>query len=176
MDANAVRQTSGSMYNLGVLGGMDFPDTSAMAESFQWYKQSAELGDALACDQVANYYYNGRGRRAAKSCQLLSLAPRSSKVRGATDAQYFMGAAYRRGDSFPKDTESLLFWYQKAAAKNHPIALYDLAVYDLQFRTNEASLTMASNYMCRTAQSGNREAQFQCALSSFRGDGCSGGL
>ena len=61
MDANAVRQTSGSMYNLGVLGGMDFPDTSAMAESFQWYKQSAELGDALACDQVANYYYNGWG-------------------------------------------------------------------------------------------------------------------
>jgi hypothetical protein len=61
-------------------------------------------------------------------------------------------------------------WHRMAAAKNHPEALYDLALYYLDDKTNHASLILANQFMLRAAQMGHREAQFQCAMSSFRGD------
>ena len=98
---------------------------------------------------------------------------------GSTEAQYQMGAAFRTGDGVPKGLDSSLMWYRKAAAKNHPKAFYDLALLCLEDKTNQASIMLASNYMVRAAQTGHREAQFQCALSCFRGDlripDCEGG-
>jgi hypothetical protein len=81
-----------------------------------------------------------------------------------------MGQAYRIADGVPKDDETSLIWYAKAAAKNHPEALYDLALHYLQNKTNHASLQMANDLMFRAAQMGHREAQFQFAMSCFRGD------
>jgi TPR repeat protein len=61
-------------------------------------------------------------------------------------------------------------WYRKAAAKNHPDALYDLAVRCLEDRTNRASVQLANDLMFRAARMGHREAQFQCAMNWFRGE------
>jgi uncharacterized protein len=158
-----------AMYNLGGLYCLNYPDTNSMVEAFQWLKQSAELDDPLACCQLANFYYRGWGvvetNFATYHYWLIKAA-----MLGATEAQYVMGAAYRTGDGVPQDLESSLVWYQKAAAKNHPKAFYDLALHYLEGKTNRASLIMANNYMHLAAQAGHRAAQFQCAMSSFRGD------
>ena len=50
-----------AMYNLGVIYSLKYPDTNAMVEGFKWMKQSAELGDALAAQELANFYYRGWG-------------------------------------------------------------------------------------------------------------------
>jgi TPR repeat protein len=66
--------------------------------------------------------------------------------------------------------QEALKWNRKAAAKNEPRALYELALYYLSDKTNRGSIALASDYMLRAAKGGNREAQFQCAMNCFRGD------
>ena len=158
-----------AMYNLGVLCVLKFPDTNAMAEAFHWMTQSAALGDALAANELANFYFRGWGvvETNLASSQFWRF---KAAILGSTDAQYFMGNAYRIGSGVPKDSVNSLNWYGKAAAKNHPSALYDLALHYLEDRTNHASLILENQLMAKAAHMGHREAQFQWAMSCFRGD------
>ena len=158
-----------AMFNLGVLCDRKYPDTNAMIEGFNWMKQGADLGDPLAADALATFYYRGWG---ATETNLVNyrIWRLKAALLGATEAQFFMGQSYRNGDGVPIDPDNSLAWYSKAAAKNHPEALYDLAVFYLANKTNRASLLLANGLMLRAAQMGHREAQFQYAMSSFRGD------
>lgn len=158
-----------AMYNLGALYSGQVGDTNAMAEAFHWFKRGAELGDALASMQVASFYYRGWGA-VQTNLEAYRVWRLRAAARGATAAQYFMGAAYRVGDGVPKDMESSLEWYRKAAAKGHPSAFYDLALHYRAQSTNRLARLLTETYMLQAAQAGHREAQFQCALSSFRGD------
>lgn len=158
-----------AMFNLGALYSGKYPDTNAMAEAFRWFKQSAELGDALAANQLYIFYFNGLGGAGTNLASYRYWRFKAAYL-GATEAQFFMGQAYRKGDGVPKDLENSLIWFGKAAAKNHPEALYDLALHYLEDRTNHASLLLANDLMVRAARMGHREAQFQCAASLFRGD------
>jgi hypothetical protein len=158
-----------AMYDLGVIYSLKYPDTNAMVEGFKWMNQSAELGDALAAQELANFYYRGWGGTETNLASYHYWRLKAATL-GATDSQFFMGQAYRLGDGVLKDPETSLAWYGKAEAKNHPGALYDLALHYLEDKTNRASLQMAHEFMVRAAQMGHREAQLQCALSCFRGD------
>jgi uncharacterized protein len=167
-----------AMYNLGALYSGQVADTNAMAEAFHWLKQGAELGDALASMQVATFYYRGWGV-VQTNLEAYRLWRFRAAARGATAAQYLMGAAYRTGDGVPKDEENSLAWYRRAAAKGHPSAFYDLALHYRSESTNRLSRLLAESYMLQAAQAGHREAQLQCAMSCFRGDvgapDCEGG-
>lgn len=156
-----------AMYDLGVLYSMKYPDPDAMREAFQWYLRSAELRDPLGCQQVAECYRNGWGTRVNLVGYHQWIF--NAAALGATEAQYEMGLACQLGDGVPKNEEASLAWYRKAAAKNHPQALYNLALYYLN-NLEHGSFNLANQYMTRAAECGNREAQFQCALSCFRGD------
>ncbi len=158
-----------AMYNLGVLYERKYPDTNAMAEGLKWMKRSAVMGDALATDELSHFYYNGWGVTDTNLDGYRYWRFKAALL-GATDAQFFMGEAYRKGDGVPKDVRNSLMWYGKAAAKNHPEALYDLALHYLENKTNHASLQLANGFMIRAAEMDHREAQFQCAMSCFRGD------
>jgi TPR repeat protein len=157
---------SRAMYNLGVLA---CSTTNTMDEAFRWFKESAELGDPLASWQIANFHYRGWGVIQTNMGRYYFWRFKAATL-GATIAQYMMGAAYRTGDGVPKNAENSLAWYRKAAAKNHPSALYDLALNYLEDKTNRLSRLQAESYMLQAAQAGHREAQFQCAMSSFRRD------
>ncbi len=157
-----------AMFDLGELCWMVSTNPSSLKEAFKWFEQGATLGDPLACWAVAGYYERGDGGVTTNHeafCRWRLLAAQ----RGATEAEYQMGVAYRTGDSVPQDSSLSLTWYRKAAAKNHPAALYDLAVYYWRDHDNPASKQLASGYMLRAAQMGHREAQLQCALACFQG-------
>jgi TPR repeat protein len=47
-----------AMFNLGALAIRGFPNTNATAEAFQWYQESADHGDPLACLEMAHFYFN----------------------------------------------------------------------------------------------------------------------
>jgi len=158
-----------AMLNLGALDSENPADTNAMQEAVKWIKQSADLGDALAADELSYYYLTGWGGVETNAASYRYWRFKAAFL-GATDAQYLMGVAYRTGDGVPKDAENSLIWYGKAAAKNHPRALYDLALHYLEQKTNRASLEMANALMLRAAQIGHREAQFQCALNCWQRD------
>lgn len=170
-------QNRRAMYDLSVLYCRKLQDTNSMIEAFSWAKQSAALGDPLGAYDLAGFYLNGWGAtetNLANYRQWLQIAA----LRGATDAQYFLGQAYWTGDGMPKDVRTSLVWMKKAAAKNHPDALYALAAYYSEDRTNPESLYLADKFFLQAAKMGHREAQFQYAISRFRGDlvvDCDGG-
>jgi TPR repeat protein len=159
-----------AMYNLGALDALKFPETNAMADAFEWDRQSAELGDGLACQALANFYFCGWGVVATNSAAFYHWRAEAARL-GATDSQYQMGVAYRTGDGVPEDVAKSLEWYRKAAAKNHPRAFYDLAQYYWADKTNPVAKDEAHHFTTLAAQGGYRQAQLQCALSCFRGDG-----
>jgi TPR repeat protein len=162
-------QNRRAMYDLGALCARKFPDTNAMIEGFKWMKKSADLGDALGANELSNFYLRGWGATETNLSNYRDWRSKAASL-GATDAQYFMSQAYRTGDGVPTNWDKSLLWCRKAAAKNHPEALYDLALHHLDDKTNPASLKMANDLMIRAANMGHREAQFQCAMSCFRGD------
>ena len=158
-----------AMFNLGAIYGGKFPDTNSMATAFRWFQQSADLGDPMACYQMACFYFRGWGVTQTNLNYYRYWLSNAASL-GATEAQYLMGAAYRTGDGVPKDVKSSLAWYRKAAVKNHPKACYDLALHYLEESTNSVSMELAQDFMLRAARGGHREAQFQCAMSLFQGD------
>lgn len=160
-----------AMVNLGaisVLSWQKSAETNFIIEAFDWMKKGAELGDALAAQQLALFYLNGFG--VATNLPSYRYWRFKAAMLGATESQYAMGVAYRLGDGLPKDEENSLVWLRRAAAKNHPLALYDLAVYSFGQRTNGEALRLSVAYFLAAAQAGHREAQVQCAMNCFRGD------
>ncbi len=158
-----------AMYDLGVLYAQSYPDTDAMVQTFWWTKKSADLGDALAADELANFYYRGWGVTETNLDQYRHWLFKAASL-GSTDAEFFAGQACRAGNGVHKDADQSLMWYWKAADKNHPEALYDLAVHYHEDRANPASAKLSSELMVRAARMGHREAQLQCAYIYFRGD------
>jgi uncharacterized protein len=158
-----------AMLNLGAISIMESSNSIGMAEAFRWYKQSADLGDPLACLQVANFYYHGWGGVGTNLDHYYDWLSRAANL-GSTEAEYFMGQYCRTGTGMQRNPEKSLEWYRKAAAKNDPRALYDLAVLYAQQKTNRASLEMSSDYMLRAARGGHRGAQFLYAMNCFSGD------
>lgn len=159
-----------AMYNLGVVAARHFPDTNSMLEAFQWYKQSAELGDDLACFELAQFYNTGWGgvqTNLESFCYWL----RKAALLGHTEAQFELGERYGSGNGVPKSPQDSLFWLNRAAAKNHPKALYALAIYYHDVETNQAALVKANKAMLLAAKDGHRHAQLVYAMHCFHGDG-----
>jgi TPR repeat protein len=161
-------QNRRSMYNLGVICQMKSADTNASLEAFDWFRKSAVLGDALGCQALAACYQYGRGTPTnfTESRRWLFQAA----TNGATEAEYRMGIACHKGEGVSKDEQAALFWYQKAAAKGHPDALFTLALHFLTNSVNDKTAKSGYDLLCRAARAGHREAQLQCALANFRGD------
>jgi TPR repeat protein len=157
-----------AMLNMGAICSQE-PNGAGMAESFRWYKQSAELGDPLACFELARFYYNGWGGVSTNEASYREWLFRAADL-GCTEAQFFVGQIYRAGVGVSADEGIALKWYHKAAEKNEPRALYDLAVLCWQDKSNRTALAKASDYMRRAAEGGHRDAQFNYAVSLFRGD------
>ncbi len=95
-----------AMFDLGALCMTNIYDKRMLTEGLQWFRQSAELGDALACMELASFYYQGRGAVETNVDEYRFWRSRAA-VLGATQAQYMMGDAYRTGDGVPKDAGHL---------------------------------------------------------------------
>jgi TPR repeat protein len=156
-----------AMLNLGSIYEAKFPDTNAMTQAFQWYQQSAELGDALGCYELAECYRYGWGTE-TNVTRYREWIYNAARL-GATEAQYEMGLAYQMGDGVPMDMETALIWYRKAAAKNDPSALYNMGMYYLKI-IEHPQYRQAYDYLVRSAEAGNRAAQYECAIITFVGD------
>jgi TPR repeat protein len=158
-----------AMYNLGIIYSRDFPDTNSMRKSFEWHKKSAELEDPLGCLALSVFYRAGWGVIQTNLDTVRYWQSKAAAL-GSTEAQCREADAYRTGDGVPRDINTAVAWYRKATAKNHPWALYNLALYYLEDRTNRASLMVANDFMLKAAQLGHREAQRRLAMSSFYGE------
>ncbi len=154
-----------AMYNMAGFAMDESTNDESLQIAFQWLKQSAEKDDALAAWALATCYLYGRGVETNLSSYRYWRF--KAATLGSTEAQYFMSAAYRMGEGVPVDPENSLIWCAKAAAKNHPAALFNMY---LHYTTEETNAALANAFLLRAAQMGHSEAQFRYAQACFQGD------
>ena len=99
----------------------------------EWYRKSAEQGDATAQYYLGYMYENGRGvsQDNAKAMEWF----RKSAEQGNTDAQYQLGYMYHNGIGVSKDHTKAAEWYSKAAKGGDVRARNILSSPKFKFKT-----------------------------------------
>ena len=158
-----------AMFELGLLympkTAYNFKDAT---RAFQWFADSAELGDPMGAEYLADCYRSGTGVLADQA-NFRSWRFKAA-ILGATKSQYQMGKAYQVGDGVPIDQENARQWYRKAAAKDHPLACYELARYYLAAATNRTARVTGYYYMLQAAKVGHDDALYQAARMALNGE------
>ncbi|MGX2951472.1 SEL1-like repeat protein [Ursidibacter sp. B-7004-1] len=92
---------------------------------------------------------------------------------GDAMAQTILGTAYHFGrteDYLEKDYAKALYWYQKVAEQNQPIALYQLGIMHEFGRGVEKDGKGAFKWYLKSAELGGRDAQTRVAFAYYKGD------
>ncbi len=104
----------------GVNGPPD-PEQAAI-----WYEKAAELGHQISLCSLAELYMIGKGvpKDPQKALELCQIPAQQASV----PAQVRLGRFYLEGDESIRDYQAAIRWFEYAAEKNNPEALYYLAV------------------------------------------------
>lgn len=99
-------------------------------EALKWFKRAASKENIRALYMVGQCYYYGDGVRVDESMAFYCL--RRSAESGYPPAMCMVGDFYctgcYRSNAVDKDDELAVKWYEKAAAKDYPPALYKLGL------------------------------------------------
>ena len=112
---SAIQFYMGVCYDRGY-GGAKKNDQKAV----EWYRKSAERGEAAAQFNLGNALDDGRGCEMDKKEAIRWF--RKSADQGDVDAFYMLGRAYANGYGVEKDEETAVLWYKRAAAKGDELA------------------------------------------------------
>ncbi len=88
---------------------------------------------------------------------------------GYVEAQYSLGARYRKGLDVPKDYDKAFLWFSKAAENGHLGANYYLGKMYVKGRGTEPDPITGLSYIVRSANLGYPEAQHD--MGKFRESG-----
>lgn len=90
---------------------------------------------------------------------------------GDVDAMNNLGYMYVSGFGKLMSVESALFWYERAAAKNHPVAQYNLAALYAEGRGVERDLKKCAEWLTKSANQGLAASQFNLGNMYYLGKG-----
>ncbi|MBX9671634.1 MAG: protein kinase [Candidatus Obscuribacterales bacterium] len=130
-------------------------------EATRWMKESATNGHAQAHTWLGfnhAFGYNGLPRDSKLAVNYY----RQGAELGDTDANYYLGDHYQRGDGVPLNYQTAVHWYKSAAAAGHTDAQIALGLcYRDGLGVTEASESNFLYWLNKAADKGNSEAQFQ---------------
>lgn len=116
-------------YALGLMRHND-PEYRTLAEAAKCFAQAARLDHAQGTFSLALLYEKGEGVP-QDSAKATSLLVRAANL-GQAQAQFWLGNAYRNGtNGAAQDFERSAQWYERAAAQEHPGAIYHLGLQSL---------------------------------------------
>jgi S1-C subfamily serine protease len=99
------------------------------AEAVEWYRKSAEQGDAFAQYNLAEAYADGKGVIRDQKAAIQWYA--TAAEQGNIFAQYRLGVKYHWGEGVPKNLIAAAGWYRRAAIGGYEPAQFILArMYD----------------------------------------------
>lgn len=87
-------------------------DKKSYSESLYWFKKSAEAGDPVSQNWVANFYEHGLGVK--QNYQTAFFWYLKAARNGDPESQSWVGDAYREGLGIPKNISEAQKWMQKA--------------------------------------------------------------
>lgn len=90
---------------------------------------------------------------------------------GVPDAQANIGWLYQTGRGAEQSLERAKFWYEKAVAQNHPVALNNLATFYENGVVVEKNQERAYGLYLRAAEQGYRFAQYNVGVMLLEGRG-----
>ncbi len=93
----------------------------------------------------------------------------AAAAEGNVQAMFALGTDKLQGRGVPKDVAGAADLFRQAAAKNHPAALYNLGMLDLQ--STPPDFKAAADYFGRAAELGLPDAAYALALLYRNGRG-----
>lgn len=109
--------------------------------------------------------------QAGKVTEALPLI-RSAAEGGHAQAQFTLGSMYAFGQGgLTQSRDEARAWYERAAAQNHPVALYNLGLYYDKGLGVTQDRTRALDYYKRGAAAGDAKAAYNAGEMLFRGEG-----
>lgn len=126
-------------------------------DAVELLRESAELGDAEAMEELGECYRTGDGvsKQGLEAEQWFIRAA----VAGNSAAMVSLGALYWLGDGIPENSDEAAKWFQRAADKNNSSGMYDLARFYEVGRSVPKDLARAKQLYQQSAALGNVEAQ-----------------
>ena len=193
----AERGSKLAQYNLGVCYEKGQGVTADRMQAAQWYRKAAEQGYTLAMRMLGDLYYYGNGvqkdyrmalgwyEKAASNgnalakeqiarCQsaLKKEVPLPKKETVMTGTQMWeRGNEYASGRGVPKNYETALSWYLRAAEAGHIIAQRNAGDCYFEGKGTERNYAKAFDLYRKAACKGDAKAQYSMGLCCERGLG-----
>lgn len=172
-ERGAEAQHPGAINNLACLiGRTDDPQSEKRA--FEYYRESAHLGNPIAAYNLASYYEQGHGgakkdQKKAFACYMMAA------TNGCAEAQYMVGQYRQYGNGGVEKNEREAFvWYQKAETMGSADAMDALGDLYYDGRENigiERDLKKAVAYYRKSAEGGSIFGAYDYGLALLNGEG-----
>lgn len=147
-------------YNLGVCYERGLGVKTDYKKAFEYYKLTADKGDADAQENLAILYESGRGtdQNYKLAFKYFSLAA----AQGKQNSIYNLGVFYFNGYGVKKNKNLAFKYYEIAAKMEVPSALYNLANMYYTGEGTSADIINAMIYYEKAAQKGHKKAEGIC--------------
>ncbi len=147
-------------YNLGVCYERGLGVKTDYKKAFEYYKLTADKGDADAQENLAIFYESGLGtnQNYKLAFKYFSLAA----AQGKQNSIYNLGVFYYNGYGVKKDNNLAFKYYETAAKMEVPSALYNLANMYYTGEGTSADIINAMIYYEKAAQKGHKKAEAIC--------------
>lgn len=149
-------------YNLGVCYERGLGVKTDYKKAFEYYKLTADKGDADAQENLAIFYESGLGtnQNYTLAFKYFSLAA----AQGKQNSIYNLGVFYYNGYGVKKDNNLAFKYYETAAKMEVPSALYNLANMYYAGEGTSADIINAMIYYEKAAQKGHKKAEAICQM------------
>ncbi len=124
-----------------------------------YYRVAALKGDGDSQSRLAVFNYNAQNYNEA------ILWGSKPECEDSVETQFIVGCSYFYNNA---DFENAVRWWKKAAAKEHPQALWELAMINKNGLNNDS---IAFNYFFKCANMGNTEAMNEVGCAYLSGSG-----
>lgn len=137
----------------------------------EWYRKSAEQGDAYAQSELGCLYTIGGGKDdpAPQDNTQAAFWLRNAAEQGYAPAQYNLGLLYHKGQGVPQDYAQAAFWWRKAAEQGNADAQYGLGGLYYQGQGVFQDYAQAAFWWRKPAEQSNAHAQLD--LGTLYGEG-----
>ena len=133
-------------------------------ESLNWYKKSAEQGNAAAQASLGNSYFNGNG--VTKDYKQSVIWYTKAAEQGNAAAQASLGNAFYNGNGVEKDYKQAFNWYTKAAEQGEDSAQSNLGIlYQYGYGVSKDYMKALDFYKKAADQGSNFAKEKQEALA-----------
>ena len=139
------------------------------AKAVEWFRKSAEQGNAVAQRLIGQCYLEGEGveKDQAQAVEWFS----KSAQQGNAVAQGLLGWLYLRGEVVEKDQTKAVEWFSKSAEQGNATSQWYLAWRYMSGEGVEKDQAHAVEWFRKSAEQGNADAQRDLAWRYMSGEG-----